>query len=221
MCNRVGTQLLPRKLGEPLLEPVGEAADALIAGVDDDVSDFPVQRIALGEERRQLRKRVLSLKERAVAVVARAVVKVVRRCAEVDDGAVLRENPAIFLREDGAPTGCENDLGRSRQLREDPAFACSEARFAFDLDYDRDANAGCALDLVIGIVKRLAEPARQQFTDRGFARAHQTHEEDVSPERVGITGAVARHAAILTESHRRLQCPLSGECSPPALEHVY
>ena len=53
-----------------LLEPMGEAAQALAAGVDNDRGNFPIQRIAFGKQLLELGARIGRLQQRPIAVVA-------------------------------------------------------------------------------------------------------------------------------------------------------
>ncbi len=66
------------ELREFLLEAMHEAPDALVAGVDDEVGDLAVERIAFGVQLGELRERVGCLQKRPVTIVPRALPQIVR-----------------------------------------------------------------------------------------------------------------------------------------------
>ena len=152
------------KLAEPLLEAVRERAQALAARVDHDLRYFPVERVPLVVEPDQSRHRILRPEERAVTVVARALPQVMRRCAQVDDNPVgLQERP-VLGGEYGAAAGGEHDVGAmARVLRSIRRSRARNPCFTLDLENDGNAHARGALDLMVAIVKRLAEAAREQL----------------------------------------------------------
>jgi hypothetical protein len=69
---------------------LGERLHALLAGVDHDVGDFAVQRIAHGVQLFQLFLRIGRRKQRPVAVVAHALPEMSRARVQVDHRAVAQ-----------------------------------------------------------------------------------------------------------------------------------
>ena len=58
-----------RVLAQALFELVGEIAQTLVAGINDEAGDFAVQRVALEKQLLQPPARIRGLQQRAVAVV--------------------------------------------------------------------------------------------------------------------------------------------------------
>ena len=187
---------------ELLLEPVSEAAQALIAGVDDEMRD-------LRDRAGRARRRAPSA-SRADSASAAAAGCGRDACAATGRGATRAGRrpcrAAASARrfsadEHRAAAGREHDVGALHELGKHLALACAKSGFALDLENHRDAHAGCALDLVIAVVERLAEAAREQLADGCLAGAHQTTRKILPPAPSCSARAVcADHAAILSES---------------------
>src|SRR5688572_12317108 len=82
-------------LEQPVLQLVGEADEALAAGIDDDIGGGAVERVALLVELRQPRQGIGGLQQRTVAVMTRALPEIGGSRAQVDDDAMLAEQLAV------------------------------------------------------------------------------------------------------------------------------
>lgn len=69
------------------MQSVHERRKALATGIDGDMRNFPVERIANFEQFVQPRSRIGGLQKRAILVVSRAVEKILDAGAKVDDRA--------------------------------------------------------------------------------------------------------------------------------------
>ena len=107
--------------------------------------------------------------------------------------------PVIFAQHRAA-AGREHDVIQAGELLEDGGLARTETRFAFDFEDDRNFDTGAPLDFLIAIVERLAEPFREQASDRRFAGAHQPDQKDAAGNRRTCErgGWRVRHAMIVT-----------------------
>ena len=85
------------QLSEFLLQAMRQIAQALVAGVDHDVGDLPIKRVALGKELGQLRERIGGLQERTIAVMPRALPQILCRGAQINDDSVLRQHAPVVL----------------------------------------------------------------------------------------------------------------------------
>jgi len=69
---------------------VCQAAQALIAGIDRDMSNFTIERVALIEQTSQRAERIDVAQQGSVAVVARALPQIVGCCPQVNNDTVLQ-----------------------------------------------------------------------------------------------------------------------------------
>ena len=93
---------------------------------------------------------------------------------------------------DGAPAGCEDDVGEQRELRDHGFLAVAKSGLAFDLEDGRDRHAAARLELVVGVEKALAQAAGELAAERRLAGAHQSDQKQIA--------AMKRHRGILRRS---------------------
>ena len=78
-----------------------------------------------------------------------------------------------------SPAARRQHLGAvTQKARDDLAFAVAEVRFTVIGENFVDGLGGGALDFLVGVDERQAEPSRQAFADRRLAASHQTDEHD-------------------------------------------
>ena len=97
------------------------ALHALLAGVDHEVGDFPVERIALRVELLEPRQRVGGGEQRAVAIVAHALLEMRRAARAGRQPCRARRAAAVLLGEHRAAAGAEHDAVERAQLARSPA----------------------------------------------------------------------------------------------------
>ncbi len=93
------------------------------------------------------------MKQGSIAVVASALVQDVRWRVKIDDNAGFPQTLPILKREHRSAAGGKHKVRFAGKLNQYLAFAPSEARFAFDLEYDGNAHAGSRLDFMVAVQK--------------------------------------------------------------------
>ena len=188
---RRAARSLRGELREPLLESMREAADALVAGVDDQVGDLAIERIALRD-----RARSASRADRRSAAAAgcgrgacagrgRAATRAGRRRCRA---------PRAALRFSGAstappPVASTMPSARCTARR---ASGASRARKPASPSISKITGMRTPVARSISwsrIDEGLAEPPREQPADGGLAGAHQADEKDVAADACGLIAA--------------------------------
>src|SRR5687768_7812716 len=114
---------------------------------------------------------------------------------------MLLEEIAVLLGEHRPPSGSDHHGRALHELRKHLALSSAKTFFAFDLEYDRDANTRSALNLMVAIVESLAQAPREQLAHRSLAGAHEPYQEDVAAATgCRSMGALDSHEPILSES---------------------
>src|SRR6185295_12639452 len=162
---------------------------ALLAGIDDQVGNLAVKRIALGVERIQLFPGVRRCKQRAIAIMPYALPEVLHTRVQVNDSAAGRDNAAILLRKHRSPAGGKYGVCQRAELGNYLRFARPESSLAFDIENHGDAYAAAALDLLVGVVKTSLQAPREQPAHGGLARAHHADKDEAA---LRIHGAILR-----------------------------
>lgn len=78
-----------------------------------------------------------------------------------------------------AAAGAQNNGLVMRDLINDLCFASAECGLALNLKNSCHADTGACFEFVVGIEEGPTEPLRQQLSDGGLARSHQTDQKDV------------------------------------------
>ncbi len=173
-------------VGQALQQLLDQRADALAPGVDDQVGDLAVERVAHALQLLELRERIVGGEQRPRLVVPGALVEVARLRPQIDHEAARREQRAVLGLQHDPAAGPEHDVLQGGEAVDHLRLARAEARLAFDLEDDLHANAGAPLDLVVGVVEGLPEPARELARDRRLAGAHEPDQEDVAAVLHGV-----------------------------------
>lgn len=174
--------------------------DAAAQAIDNEVSHFAVERIALCEQFLELLHRVGDLQQRAVGIEAGALEQQARRGTKVHDGTALFQGGPILGAQHGSATGSHDQIGFVREFGNDLCLAITKTLLALDVENQRNPDAGARLDLVIRIDEGTLQAPCQLPADRGFPRAGhayqenivlRTHERIVAVQPLGDTGSGA------------------------------
>src|SRR3546814_15796237 len=85
---------------------------------------------------------------------------------EPDAEAVLQDQRARFLVDEGAAAGREYHRLSGEQARDHAALAVAEMRLADARENVSSRHAGCALDLVVGVGETPAQPPSEPSPER-------------------------------------------------------
>src|SRR5690606_33798271 len=157
----------------------GDGVDAAAVGLDDEIGDLAVERLAHGHE---LREHLLArpvLEQGTLASAIGALELLPDAGVQVDDEAARAEAAAAVGVEDGAAAGREDDALPLGELVDHCRLAAAEAGLALFLEDERDVDARAPLDLLVAVDEVEVEQLRELPPHRGLARAHRSYEEQV------------------------------------------
>src|SRR6266705_2481672 len=156
-----------------------QGADTLAAGLDHQVRDLPIKRIAHGVKRLEPLARIAVLQQRSGLVSAGALPQYRWKRVKVDDEAAGPEIIAVTGYEDRSAPRSEHDIVQCGQLFDHLGLALAKPDLAFDIEDHGDPHPGPRLDFAVDIVERLAEALGELATDRGLTGAHHAHQENL------------------------------------------
>src|SRR5690606_33859133 len=123
----------------------------LVAGIDDEMRRFAIERIAGAMQLFQARQRIRGSEQGPVAIVPGAQPQLRGRSAKVHHRpGGMQQSPVLRIEHHATP-GCQHEIRQLDQLADDSGLALPEAGLAFDFEYHRNSDTGTALDLVVRI----------------------------------------------------------------------
>ena len=168
------------RCAEPLQNLARHAARTATVGVDDDVGDLRVQRVADSEEIGQDLLAVLGLEKRSFTVPAGAVELLAHGGLEVDHTAHRGEQSTVLCANHRATAGRQNHPRGLRHLGDDRRLAFAESGLTLDVENPGYGCTGPLLDERIRIAENKTEPPGQQAAYGAFARAHRADEHHIA-----------------------------------------
>ena len=162
------------------MQSIHEGRKALATGVDGNVRNFPVERIANFEQFVQPRARIGSLQKRAILVVSRAVEKILHARPQIYDRASGAKPFSVLPGQHCASSGGEDDFVQCGQFVDDHRFAMAKSRLTFDLEDHGYFYPGSLLYHVVGVIKNFVQALRQHAANRSLARTHHPDQENVT-----------------------------------------
>ena len=158
---------------------IQQRTGALAPGIDHDIGDFTVKRIALHIQGLQLFQRIDVLQQGTRFVVPGAMPQIARLAVQIHHQAAFGEMPAVIRVEYRAAAGGEHHVGELGQLIDHLFLARAKPGLALDLEYEGDAHAGAVFDFMIGVVKGLAQLGGEMPAHGGLSRPHQPDQKYV------------------------------------------
>ena len=172
---------------------------------DDEMSGFPVQRVAEGMKFLKLAQRIGYTQQRAIAIMARPFEKYGRGNVQIDDPPrVVQPRPVLGIQHDTAPGG-DNAARAGSQFADCLCFTAAEALLALDFEDGRDGDSGTLDDFMVGVMKLPAEPPGKLPADGRLAGPHQADQVDI---------AAVVHGSILADARSVQQKTTSGKAGP-------
>ena len=172
-------------------QTLDQGLDGRGTGLDHQVGDFAVVRLAAGHPVAQRALGIGRGQQRAVAVAAGAAEQFVHAGPQIDDDAALVQPLAVFRRQDGAAAGGENNVAPLGTLFQCGGFPATETGLALDFEDYRHTHAATRLQLMIQIDEVAPQGARQAAAYGRLARPHHAHQEhgQVMRQGHGLAGA--------------------------------
>lgn len=151
-----------------------------MATVDDQMSGFPIQRVANGVQLLQAGQRISHVQQGAIPVVPGALVKQHGRNIQVNHPAGFMESLAIFRINDHTAACGQHDTVGFGQFPDRLRLTPPKPLFTLDFENGRYRNTGPLDYFVIGIEKWAGQAFGQLTAHRCFAGPHETDEVDVA-----------------------------------------
>lgn len=188
---------------------IDHAGGAAAVGLDDEISDFTIQRIAFLYQLFQSLARIFSAHEWPVGVAPNAPEQMVDRGAQVDDGTVCCKFGAIGRIKYGATPGGKHHVLLLHEFSQHAFFAGAKSGLAFQFKDQGNADASVPLDFMVTVVKAEMQVARELTADGGLARTHGSDQKQVAAlERDGVCG----HAGIFAGMGQEIKRQGAGAC---------
>ena len=148
-------------------------------GIEAEIGDFGVQRLAHHGEMAQHVLAVFALQQRPCAIARQALQLSRHVDAQVHHEATLAHEAAVAGIEHGAATGGDDALPAGEQFHQGRGLARAKARFAFAFEDRRHAGAGVRLDLAVDVGERQPEAFGQPSPDRGLSGPHGADQDEI------------------------------------------
>ena len=159
------------------------------AGIEFKIRDFPVQRAAFAGQSLQHRFAIARGQQRAAAVAIQPLQLAGHADHQVHHEAAPAHQPAVADIKDRAAAGRHHLAAAGQHILQRCVLPGPEPGLALTVEDHAHGGAGAALDLAVQIHELHIEVAGQAAADRGFSRAHRTHQDEV---------ACIVHAGMLT-----------------------
>src|SRR3569833_880244 len=149
------------------------------AGVDDEIGDLAIERVAHQQENHETRTEKDRQQKEAISVLGGAGEELVDGRVEIDHETTRVQVRALLRVQHHASAGGKHDVFTLRQVVDDLFFALAKTRLALDGEDLRNVRAGARLDFMIAVDELAAERFRELPTDGRLARAHLADEDEV------------------------------------------
>lgn len=162
-------------------QALGGHAHVRMVGLENEVADLPIQRVALFGHGDQALFAVRSGQQGAAAVVAQSFQLFIHPCTQPYDEATRAQERTIVGAQYGAASGGEQQsvAFRCEHLSQCRVFAFAESDLALVFEDQRNARAAALLDFTVEVDEVQAETFGQATTDGAFAGAHRSDQDEV------------------------------------------